>query len=114
MKALQNLESNAHHIVLSQPCEMTNLNEAMINIGSRMPFKRAHITWYTKYRCVKSQDAHTPIICAWVFDESASKMEVKRAPYRAEATVQNKSKDGTKRHVLNVPHLVRVMISSLT
>ena len=41
MKAHQNLESNAQHIVLRQPCEMTNLNEAMINIGSRMPFKRA-------------------------------------------------------------------------
>ena len=51
MKAHQNLESNAQHIVLRQPCEMTNLNEAMINIGSRMPF--THIAWYTKYRRVK-------------------------------------------------------------
>ena len=41
-------------------------------------------------------------------------MGVECAPYRAEATVRNKSKDGTKRHVLDVPHLVRVAISSLT
>ena len=34
-------------------------------------------------------NTHTPIMCAWVFDESASKFGVERAPYCGEAVVGN-------------------------
>ena len=35
----------------------------------------------------RAHHAHTPIVHAWVFDESPSKFGVKCAAYRAEATV---------------------------
>ena len=42
-------------------------------------------------------------MCAWVFDESASKFGVECAPYRGEAVVGNKygrhAQDSDKRHI---------------